>query len=85
MAKYLSITLTLITPITFPTLQRLPINPLNTLMTERQLSLAKLVNSKINPSIRNLFNQGSIFLRIRQLEETTASLASQLKGKKKSF
>jgi hypothetical protein len=40
---------------------------------------------KINPSIRNLFNQGSIFLRIRQLEETTASLASQLKGKKKSF
>jgi hypothetical protein len=40
---------------------------------------------KNHPNIRDLFYQGGIFLRIRQLEETTASLASQLKGKKKSY
>ncbi|EFX82175.1 hypothetical protein DAPPUDRAFT_316776 [Daphnia pulex] len=35
---------------------------------------------KNNPSIRDLFYQGAIFLRIKQLEATTASLARQLKG-----
>jgi hypothetical protein len=38
-----------------------------------------------NPSISDLYYRGGIFLRIRQLEETTASLASQLKGNKKSY
>jgi hypothetical protein len=43
------------------------------------------IEFKINPSIRDLFYQGGIYLRIKQLEATTASLASQLKGNKKSY
>jgi hypothetical protein len=42
------------------------------------------VEFKNNPNIRDLFYRGAIFLRIKQLESTTASLARQLKGKKKS-
>jgi hypothetical protein len=35
---------------------------------------------KNHPSIRDLFYQGAIFFKIKQLEATTASLARQLKG-----
>jgi hypothetical protein len=40
---------------------------------------------KNHPNIRDLFYQGAIFLRLKKIEATTASLASQLKGKKKSY
>jgi hypothetical protein len=36
---------------------------------------------KNHPNIRDLFYQGVIFFKIKQLEATTASLARQLKGK----